>query len=100
MLCQWYRDGKDIATGVATANLFLALDTQLGADVRSMERELRRKREVRRSKGPALNLWKSWKIAAVTIFQKWIQMISDNNILVGVNFVKLGMEPDLTDFSW
>lgn len=31
--------------GVATANLFLALDTQLGADVRSMERELRRKRE-------------------------------------------------------
>eukprot|EP00435_Cladocopium_sp_Y103_P010821 s3311_g2.t2 len=31
--------------GVATANLFGALDAQLGADVRSMERELRRKRE-------------------------------------------------------
>lgn len=31
--------------GVATANLFRALDTQLGADVRGMERELRRKRE-------------------------------------------------------
>ena len=41
-----------VATGVATANLFRALDTQLGTDVRGMERELRRKREVRwRSKG-------------------------------------------------
>lgn len=57
VLSPCYVNGKgtelpSVATGVATANLFRALDTQLGADVRGMERELRRKREVRwRSKG-------------------------------------------------